>query len=82
MQLSYSKTIAAPYVLRARDGAPVATPLKWNEVKPGLTPEQFHIHNAVERFRKVGDLFGRVLTHRQRLEPALKKLSKLVQEAP
>jgi bifunctional non-homologous end joining protein LigD len=78
MQLSYSKTIAAPYVLRARDGAPVATPLKWSEVKPGLTPEQFHIRNAIDRFRKCGDLFAPVLTNRQRLEPALKKLSKLV----
>ncbi|HET8550480.1 MAG TPA: ATP-dependent DNA ligase, partial [Bryobacteraceae bacterium] len=77
MQLSYSKTIAAPYVLRARDGAPVATPLKWSEVKPGLKPEQFHVRNAVERFRKCGDLFAPVLTNRQRLEPALKKLSKL-----
>jgi bifunctional non-homologous end joining protein LigD len=79
MQLSYSKTIAAPYVLRARDGAPVATPLKWSEVKAGLAPEQFHIRNSVERFRKCGDLFAPVLTNRQRLEPALKKLARLAQ---
>ena len=51
-QISKSKTIAAPYVLRAYDGAPVATPLAWNEVKPGLDPKQFHIRNARARFER------------------------------
>ena len=54
MQLAESKTIAAPYVVRARDRAPVATPLRWQEVKPGLEPEHFNIGNAVARFRKAG----------------------------
>ena len=38
LQISSAKTIAAPYVTRAYDGAPVATPLDWDEVKHGLTP--------------------------------------------
>jgi bifunctional non-homologous end joining protein LigD len=29
LQIAKSKTIAAPYVLRAYEGAPVATPLEW-----------------------------------------------------
>ena len=58
LQIGRSKTIAAPYVLRAHDGAPVATPLAWKEVKKGLTPDQFNIKNAMKRFNKVGDLFG------------------------
>ena len=37
-QNAKSKTIAAPYVLRAYPGAPVATPLDWSEVQPGLHP--------------------------------------------
>jgi bifunctional non-homologous end joining protein LigD len=32
------KTISAPYVVRAYDGAPVATPLHWKEVVSGLRP--------------------------------------------
>jgi bifunctional non-homologous end joining protein LigD len=75
LQLSLSETIAATYVVRAHDGAPVATPLDWAEVKKGLTPQQFHIRNAVERFRQVGDLFEPVLTQPQKLEPALRRLS-------
>jgi bifunctional non-homologous end joining protein LigD len=77
MQLSFGKTIAAPYVLRAYDGAPVATPLVWDEVKRGLTPDQFNITNAVARFRETGDLFEGVLTKPQKLEPALKKIEKM-----
>ena len=77
LQNGKSKTIAAPYVLRAYDGAPVATPLEWSEVVPGLRPQQFHIGNAMERFRIKGDLFAGVLERPQRLEPALLKLEKL-----
>jgi bifunctional non-homologous end joining protein LigD len=79
LQISSGKTIAAPYVTRAYDGAPVATPLHWEEVKKGLTPRTFTIENAVARFRELGDLFQPVLTKPQKLEPALKKLAKLVQ---
>ncbi len=77
IQNGKSKTIAAPYVLRAYAGAPVATPLDWSEVKPGLTPGQFNIYNAPERFAQKGDLFAGVLTNLQRLETPLPKLEKL-----
>ena len=72
-----SKTIAAPYVLRAYDGAPVATPLEWAEVRRALNPKQFNIQNARERFREKGDLFRGVLDHPQNLYEALGRLEKL-----
>jgi len=78
LQIGKSKTIAAPYVLRAHDGAPVATPLEWKEVKKGLSPDRFTIGNARQRFEKVGDLFGGVLTNLQRIEEPLERLSKLL----
>ena len=74
LQISSAKTIAAPYVLRAHPGAPVSTPLDWSEVKAGLEPGQFNIHNALDRFERTGDLFEAVLTKPQRLEPALEKV--------
>jgi bifunctional non-homologous end joining protein LigD len=77
LQNAKSKTIAAPYVLRAYAGAPVATPLEWAEVKHGLHPTQFHVRNARERFRKKGDLFSGVLEKPQRIELAVEKLEKL-----
>jgi bifunctional non-homologous end joining protein LigD len=78
LQISEGKTISAPYVLRAFPGAPVATPLKWSEVTPALSPEQFNLSNAVERFRRVGDLFAPVLSTPQHLEGALEKLGEMM----
>ena len=75
LQISSAKTIAAPYVLRAHPGAPVSTPLDWSEVKAGLEPGQFNIHNAMDRFARTGDLFEGVLTKPQRLEPALEQVA-------
>jgi len=77
LQVAKSKTIAAPYVLRAYGGAPVATPLEWKEVKRGLHPSQFNITNALERFQEKGDLFKGVLDNRQQMDEALPKLEKL-----
>lgn len=77
LQNGKSKTIAAPYVLRAYPGAPVATPLEWSEVKPTLHPKQFNLTNAPARFEEKGDLFKGVLTKPQSLDEALPKLEKL-----
>jgi bifunctional non-homologous end joining protein LigD len=78
MQIAESKTISAPYVARAYKGAPVSTPLAWNEVTKDLRPEQFNIKNAPARFARVGDLFAGVLSKPQRLEKAFAKLEQLV----
>ena len=78
LQIAASKTISAPYVVRAYPGAPVSTPLAWNEVKKGLEPGDFTIRNAPARFAKKGDVFGGVLANPQRLEAALEKLAGLV----
>jgi len=78
IQNGRGKTISAPYVPRAHPGAPVATPLDWNEVKPGLRPAQFHLRNAVERFDRLGDLFAPVLRVRQQLDEPLRKLAENV----
>ncbi len=78
LQNGEGKTIAAPYVTRAYDAAPVATPLEWSEVAPGLDPKQFTIRNAMARFKERGDLFADVLKKPQKLEKAFKKLSALM----
>jgi bifunctional non-homologous end joining protein LigD len=78
MQNAEGKTISAPYVPRAYPGAPVATPLAWDEVRPGLKPQQFHIGNVLRRFERAGDLFAGVLKKPQKLDVALEKLSGLM----
>ncbi len=78
MQIAESKTISAPYVVRAHDGAPVSTPLEWDEVNAQLHPSQFTMMTAPGRFTEKGDLFAGVLKKPQRLEKAFANLEKLL----
>jgi bifunctional non-homologous end joining protein LigD len=80
LQNGEGKTIAAPYVVRAYAGAPVATPLDWREVKKGLSPAQFTMKTAPARFERTGDLFEGVLTRPQTLDRALENLEKLLKK--
>jgi bifunctional non-homologous end joining protein LigD len=53
---SYGQTGVAPYAVRARDGAPVATPLSWKEVEKGaIGPTTFNIQNILKRVEENGD---------------------------
>ncbi|HWD40109.1 MAG TPA: DNA ligase D [Fimbriimonas sp.] len=68
-------TLAAPYCLRPRPGAPVSMPLHWDEVKKGLQMSDFTIHNSVDRIKDTADLFKPVLGEGIDLEEAMKKLA-------
>ena len=67
-------TVAGPYSLRPKPGAPVSMPLHWEEVKKGLKISQFHIRNAVDRLREQGDIFKPVLGKGIDLQRALKNI--------
>jgi bifunctional non-homologous end joining protein LigD len=75
LQNRKGQTLAAPYSVRPKPGATVATPLKWSEVKPGLDPKKFTIKTIFERLQKHGDLFKPVLGKSVDLKKALNKLS-------
>jgi bifunctional non-homologous end joining protein LigD len=47
-------TAVAPYSLRARPGAPIATPLHWDELTRGLDPGKFNLKTA-SRLRTPAD---------------------------
>src|SRR5437762_9760778 len=68
------KTISSAYSVRPRPGAPVSTPLRWDEVNEKLDPLSFTMPVVLERVRKLGDLFEGVLKTRQRLTDALNAL--------
>jgi bifunctional non-homologous end joining protein LigD len=70
-------TIAAPYSVRPKPGATVSAPLHWEEVKKGLTMQDFTIKNIAARLRETGDLFKPVLAKGINMEKALKKLNAL-----
>jgi bifunctional non-homologous end joining protein LigD len=68
------KTIASVYSVRPKAGAPVSTPLRWNEVKEGLDPASFTMDAVLARVEKHADLFEGVLHGKQSLARALKAL--------
>ncbi len=68
------KTIASVYSVRPREGAPVSTPLRWDEVQAGLDPAAFTMDAVLDRVARDGDLFEPVLRGRQSLTKALKAL--------
>jgi len=67
MQNAYGKTVVAPYSLRGVPGAPVSTPLRWSEVKPGLDPREHNLRTLPQRLRREGDLFAPALAQGVRL---------------
>jgi bifunctional non-homologous end joining protein LigD len=69
------KTIASVYSVRPRPGAPVSTPLRWDELTTDLDPRDFTMEVVLGRVEREGDLFAPVLKGRQSIGEALKKLS-------
>jgi bifunctional non-homologous end joining protein LigD len=69
-------TVAGPYSLRPKPGAPVSMPLHWEEVKKGLSIRDFNIQNAMTRLKREGDLFKGVLGKGIDIDNALVKLMK------
>ena len=67
-------TIASVYSVRPHPGAPVSTPLSWDELKPGLDPSEFTMPVVLDRVTGRGDLFAPVLGGRQSLSRALATL--------
>jgi bifunctional non-homologous end joining protein LigD len=68
------KTIASAYSVRPKPGAPVSTPLRWDEVDETLDPSAFTMDAVRERVEREGDLFEGVLTTKQSLSEALRSL--------
>ena len=74
LQNRRSQTISSVYSVRPKPGATVSMPLQWSEVKKGLTPMDFTIHNAVKRIQKQPNMFREVLGPGANLANALKKI--------
>lgn len=53
---SFGATAVAPYAVRAREGAPVATPITWQEVKrTDLKPDKYTIKTIFRRLTQIED---------------------------
>jgi len=75
---AYAQTGVAPYGVRARPGAPVATPLRWEELDdPVLDSRTYSVGNVLARIERAGDPWRGIGRRRQAIRPAAARLARL-----
>lgn len=73
---AYGQTAVAPYALRARKGAPVATPLTWEEaLAPGRRPQDYTLKNIFRRLGQTADPWQGIDDQAVALEAAARRLA-------
>lgn len=78
MRNAYGQTAVLPYSLRAKAGAPVATPLRWRELRRrGLHPRRYHLGNLFRRLGQLGDPWCDLARHAASIDQARRKLDRL-----
>src|SRR3954447_4769472 len=67
---TYGQTVVAPYAVRALPGAPVATPLRWEELEePLLQPRGWTLRTIGARLEEIGDPWAGIAADARALRP-------------
>lgn len=67
---AYAQHAAAPYAVRAKPDAPVATPLRWEELDdPALLSTSWTVRTVPERLAGEGDPWAQIAKHAKALPP-------------
>jgi bifunctional non-homologous end joining protein LigD len=78
---AYAHTAVAPYSVRPRPGAPVATPLHWDELEDSRTrADRWTLRSVPERVERDGDPWKDIGRHAQTLTSARKRLAEALSE--
>jgi bifunctional non-homologous end joining protein LigD len=79
---AYAHTAVAPYAVRARPRAPVATPLRWEELSdPAIAPDRFTIDDVRSRLERDGDPWAGIAGRAQSLGASRRLLDHALSEA-
>jgi bifunctional non-homologous end joining protein LigD len=82
MRNAYAQTAVPPYAVRPRPGAPVATPLDWDELSDSkLRPDRWTVKNVMRRLSAKGDPWADIASFSRGLSRARKQLDRLRREA-
>lgn len=74
---AFGQTAVAPYAVRALPGAPVATPIDWEELGGGLDAQAWNVRTIGGRIASRGDPWAGIGRHAAGLERARRRLEKL-----
>jgi bifunctional non-homologous end joining protein LigD len=75
MRNAYGQTAVPPYALRAREGAPVATPIEWDELSR-VAPDRYTITSVKRRLAQRADPWQDMDRQGQKLDEARCRLQK------
>jgi bifunctional non-homologous end joining protein LigD len=76
---AYAQTAVAPYAVRALPGAPIATPLDWDELEDHeLGSQHFSMRTVLERLESRDDPWGDIGRHAHSLTEPRRRLDRLV----
>ena len=71
----YAQTAVPPYAVRPRPGAPVATPLDWDELSDSkLRPDRWTVKTVLRRLAKKGDPWAEIQSHARGLSDPRRRL--------
>jgi len=77
----FGQTSVAPYAIRPIEGAPVATPIDWEELEnPALTSQTYNIKNILLRLGKEPDPWRDINRHSASITSARKKLNEIISD--
>jgi len=65
-QNAWGRTLASVYSVRPNKFPTVSTPVKWSELKRGVSIDDFRIENVPARVRRLGDLYKPLLAAKGR----------------
>lgn len=78
---AFGATAVAPYGVRPKDGAPVATPIDWNEVRDKtLTSQRYTIKNIFKRLSRIQDPWHGMQRHATSIKERVSAIEKAVKQ--
>jgi len=81
MRNAYAQTAVPPYAVRPLAGAPVATPIEWDELSDSrLRPDRWTVKTVMRRLHSKGDPWTDIASFARGLSRARKQLDGLVQD--
>jgi bifunctional non-homologous end joining protein LigD len=75
----YAQTAVPPYAVRPRPGAPVATPIEWDELSDSrLRPDRWNVNNVLRRLGAKGDPWADIASYSRGISRARRRIDSLL----
>jgi bifunctional non-homologous end joining protein LigD len=76
---TYAQTAIPPYAVRPRPGAPVATPIEWDELSDSkLRPDRWNLKNVTRRLAAKGDPWADIASYARGISRARRRIERLL----